>query len=266
MTGTPILSIVLAFVSLFLASPALAAIPAGFAPSQIWLSQSTPIAGSSVRVYTVVYNANQTSIEGSVSFKINDSVIGSSPFRLEAGESVIESASWVPNEGSYTASAEITSAGSKNSTQTATATTTSSSILSVTVLPRTPKPPTVEASDSVQTIVASSSPTLFSVISATTATTESIRKAGETYLTSLAGESIPKSTATAIKKDGVVLGADTEALETTPTKEDGGYLQAIAKTFLPFFRYPALFYPVILGIILFVLWLVTIRFRNPRRR
>ncbi len=245
-----------------------APLTAGFAPGALWLSQSAPVAGSSVRLYAVTYNAGTQAIEGSVTFTVDGESVGSSPFSLEPGESEIESVSWIPTEGIHTIAADIRSVIDKKSKEAATVSNTAASAVSVSVAPEPPKPPVVEAIDSAQTIAASSTPVVSGVIAATTGATESIRKAGEDYLATLAGEKAPVASTTESKKTGSVLGAATEIPEeevASPTPPTG-YMQSIAKALLPIFRYPALFYPVFLFILLFILWLVAKRLRNPKRR
>ena len=245
-----------------------AALTAGFAPGALWLSQSAPVAGSSVRLYAVTYNAGTTAIEGSVTFTVDGEPIGSSPFSLEPGESEIESLSWTPTEGAHQISAEIRSVIDKKSKESATVANTTTAAVSVVVAPEPPKPAALEAVDSAQSIAASSTPIISAVVAATTGTTESIRKAGEDYLATLAGESSLSTASTTPSRPGSVLGAATEVPEeevatSTPT---GGYMQSIAKALLPIFRYPALFYPIFLFILLFVLWVVAKRLRNPKKR
>ena len=234
--------------------------PAGFAPGQVWLSDSSPVAGSLVRIFTVVYDGSPTAIEGSVSFKVDGVSIGSAPFSLNAGESAIESVTWTATEGSHIVSAEITSAIDKRTKMVARISQATSSTQTFSVGPVPPKTAAVEALDSAHVAVASSSPIVASVVAATTATTESIRKAGEAYLSNLAGET---TRASSTKPTGSVLGAETEA---TDSIEETSYVQKAAQTVLPVFRYPALFYPVFAFLILFLLWVLAKRLRNPKRR
>ncbi len=246
-----------------------AALPAGFAPGSVWLSDHTPAAGSTVRIFTVIYDSSSTAIEGSVSFKIDGESVGSSPFSLEPGESSIESVTWVALEGNRSVSVEIVSAIDKKTKQAVSVANTSASPLSVSVGAPLPKPPALEAIDSAQTVVASSSPIVATVVAGATSATESIRKAGESYLESIIGVSGATTTASTTKPRGSVLGAETEIKEEVASSTDpnpDGYLQKIAKVLLPVFKYPALFYPLFLFIILFVLWIVAKRLRNPKRK
>jgi hypothetical protein len=262
--------LVRALILLVLLTPlgAQAALPAGFAPGSLWLSHNLPVAGSAVRIYAVMYNAGTAAVEGSVTFKEDGTSVGSSPFSLEPGESEIESVTWTPSEGTHVVTAEITSIIDKKTKEQATITNTSTPSVSVTVSPEPPKPAVVEAVNSAQTIVSSSTPVVSGVIAATTGATESLRKAGEDYLATLAGENTQSASTTPPQKAGSVLGAATEIPEedVASTTPPSGYMQSIAKALLPIFRYPALFYPFFLLIILVILWLVARRLRNPKRR
>ena len=247
--------------------PVHAVVPAGFAPGPVWLSQNAPLSGSTVRIYTVVYDGSSVALEGSVTFSVDGTSIGSSPFSLEPGESAIESYSWIATEGVHQVSADITSAIDKKTKEPITIERATTSVLSVTVGPQAPKPAALEAIDTAQSTVASSTPAVTGIIAGTTATTESIRKAGESYLATLAGEPAVRDTATASKPSTSVLGADIEVPEEevfVPTET--GPMQKVAKVLLPLFRYPALFYPVFLLLILFVFWLIVQRLRRPRKR
>lgn len=224
-------------------------VPAGFAPGPVWLSQSTPTAGNSVRLYTVVYNSSPTAIEGSVTFMVDGSALGSVPFSLDAGESAIKSVTWTAQEGTHEFSAHISGVIERSTKVTATVERAVTIPLSITILPAPPKPVALEAIDSAEAVVASSTPVIASMVSATTATTESLRKAGESYLTSLANaasSTIPTSTSTPVVKTD--------------------FTQKAAIFALPLFRYPALFYPFFLFLILLVLWIIAKKLRNPKKR
>lgn len=253
--------LVIPTIILMLGLPAHASeISAGFAPGPVWLSEHNPTAGTSVRIYTVVYDGSPAAIEGSVSFKIDGTSVGAAPFSLNAGESSIESVPWTASEGSHTVSAEITSAIDKKTKITAQVAQASTTLHTFSVRPAPPKAAAVEALDTAQVAIASTSPLIASVVTATTATTESIRKAGEAYLATLAGESTQASSS---KPRGSVLGAQTEGSDTS----DGeGYVQKVAHAALPIFRYPALFYPIFAFLVFFLLWLLAKRLRNPKKR
>lgn len=241
--------------------------PAGFAPGAVWLSQSAPIAGTGVRLYSVVYNSSPTAIEGTVSFTAGSSVVGSAPFSLEAGESSIVSVVWITTEGAYQIAAAIINAVEKETKKPIDIGQTSTTALAVSVLPPTPEPEASVALGTARSMVASSTPVVATVVSSATAVTESIRKAGESYLATLAGEPTKTDTVASSTPRTTVLGAQIEVPEEevfVPTET--GLMQKIAKILLPLFRYPALFYPVFLVLILFVFWLVSKHLRSPKKR
>lgn len=235
---------------------------AGFAPGPVWVSTAHPTAGTAVRISTVVYNGGESAIEGSVSFLVDSSIIGSSPFTLEPGASTIESVSWTPSEGSFALSAAITSAIDKKTKAATVITQATTSTITTTVLPAPPKPEVEQALDSAQSAVASSTPVVQGVLAKATEVTESLRTAGLSYLTNVIGSSSPSTTASSTRS-GTVLGAETEQLEASTSPS---YQKTIARTLLPLFTYPALFYPVLAGVLGLLLWLLLKKLRNPKPR
>ncbi len=243
---------------------AAARVPAGFAPGPVWISQNAPIEGIIIRVNTVVYDGGTDALEGTVSFLIDGTSIGSTTFALNAGESSIKSVAWTATPGTHTVSAEITSvhdSATKAVTSIANATTTT---LSIHVTPLPPPPPVaVIASTTPENVTTSSVTLVQDLIAKTGAVTESIRTSGESYLSKLAAASAATSTP---DRTGSVLGAETYATDTEATPSPTpSTMSKIAKTLLPLFAYPALFYPVLVFLILFALWLIAKRLRNPSR-
>lgn len=264
MANTRALAALFVIPSLLAFSPAHASdsVPAGFAPGPVWLSQQAPAAGASVRIYTVVYDGSASAIEGSVSFKIDGTTVGSTPFSLDAGESAIESTVWTAIEGAHTVSAEITSAVDKKTKVSVQIGSTTTTTLAVSVTPPPPKSAALEAVDTAQSAVTSGTPIVQNAVAQTVAVTESIRTAGESYLTSLAGSQSTASSSP--KKGGSVLGAQTERTDDSATTDTApGYTAKIASALLPLFTYPALFYPVFLFLILLLLWILARKLRNP---
>lgn len=236
-----------------------ASLSAGFAPGSVWVSQSSPAAGTTVKLYTVIYDGGSTAIEGSVSFLVDGVVIGSTPFSLEPGGSAIESVPWQAVEGAHTVSAKITSIVDKKTKTALTLEHTDTSTLPVTVGPEAPKPVALEALNTAQVTVASSTPFVAQAIAQTTAFTEGMRTAGLTYLSSLARASSTANTT----RTGSVLGAQTEGPETASSTEPSSWSRTAAQTLLPLFAYPALFYPVFVGLLGLGFWLLIKRLKNP---
>lgn len=238
-------------------------IPAGFPPSPVWLSESTPTAGTEVRIYTVVYDSSTDAIEGSITFSVDGVSIGSVPFSLAAGATAVKSLEWTATEGTHQVGASITAvdARSKNPILVANA------VAATTTVSVLPTPETsgavvavTNATNLVSAAVASSSPLVSAATDTVVAVTEAIRTAGETFLETKLADPVASST-----KKGSVLGAETyqadEAEETA--QEPEGLVSTIARTLLPIFKYPAIFYPIFFTILVVVCWIVMKRLRHP---
>lgn len=236
-----------------------AGLSAGFAPGTVWVSQTNPAAGSTVKLYTVMYDGGSTAIEGSVSFLVDGTVVGSTPFSLEPGSSAIESVSWQATEGAHVVSAKITSIVDKKTKAALALEHTDTSTLSVTVGPAAAKPAALEALNSAQVTVASSSPFIQQAVTQTTSLTEGIRTAGLSYLTSLASAT---STATTTR-GGSVLGAQTHVSDDPTQASTLSWTQKAANALIPLFKYPALFYPLFVGVLCLLFWMLLKRLRNP---
>jgi len=243
-------------------------LPAGFAPGEVWLSTNTPIAGETVEIYTVIYDASGTPIEGSVTFLIDNESVGSSPFTLRAGETEIRSVRWTATAGEHVLSARLATAlhaetkeeaSLKNRT---TATTTISVTEPEPVEEKREEAPALPAVE-LPNIVAAA--TANPVVAGVVGVTESIRIAGETLLSSYASSVGTTSSSVEEIDKGKVLGTSTTQadIDTTPAPSISA---RAASTVLPLFKYPALFYPFALFLLLLVLWLVMRHLRNPQRR
>lgn len=243
-----------------LALPAYAEdMPAGFAPGQIWLSKNAPTAGESVEIYTVIYDASGTPLEGSVRFQVDDEIVGSVPFTLGAGETKIQSVRWRATAGTHSLSAIFDTAIHRETKQDtgikgkATASTT------ITVT----EPEPIEEESGRERAVGISTPDIvaaassYPIVANMITATETIRTGGEALLAQYA------STSQSLKQTengGEVLGASTYSPEPSPL------VTKAAEAALPFFAYPALFYPLVLILLLFLLWLVSRKLRHPGRR
>lgn len=86
---------------------------AGFARTNIWLSQSSPlIVGDVVKVYSLAVNNDQRNLEGEVIFLKNNLAIGQPiPFKLLGGESSqVFNVNWIAEKGSFTFKAQMRNA------------------------------------------------------------------------------------------------------------------------------------------------------------
>lgn len=231
-------------------------VPAGFAPAQVWLSKSTPEAGERVEIYTVIYDASGTPIEGSVSFLVGGEVVGSVPFSLEEGDTAIRSVRWEATPGMHTLQARIDTALHAKTKQDAGLAGAVTATSSVTVGEK--KEETSERTARTQSPIpdvlaaATSYPVVASVAAPFVSIGESVRTSAETLLSSYIGTSTPETL-----EEGAVLGTTTKAVDAT---------SQVAQAALPFFAYPALFYPLALMLLLTGLWLVVRSLRNPKRK
>lgn len=257
------------------ASPAYAeeGLPAGFAPGPVWVSKSTPTAGEKVQIYAAIYNASDTSIEGSITFLVDQVSVGSVPFTLNEGETTLKSVPWTAIAGSHTVDAAVGTAIEKQSKQATAIRNRAAGSVAVVVGAETSKPAALEridsASDAVSIAIASGSPLVSRVAGTVFDTAEALRKAGETFLTEAAGPVASVATSST-KTHGQVLGAETrENQESDASIADpepsGGFMQSVAQSLIPVFAYPAIFYPLLFLILLVIFWIVAKRLRNPRR-
>ncbi|TSC55036.1 MAG: Uncharacterized protein LiPW30_502 [Parcubacteria group bacterium LiPW_30] len=72
---------------------------AGFAPGNIWFSQNDFTPGSTVKVYTILWNGGKDTITGEVVFYDNASVVGKVAFSLSSLGTKIASADWKVTDG-----------------------------------------------------------------------------------------------------------------------------------------------------------------------
>ncbi|MBU2103673.1 hypothetical protein KJ848_02175 [Patescibacteria group bacterium] len=239
-------------------------LPAGFAPGPIWVSKQKPTAGEQIDLYAAVYNASNTSIEGSITFLVDDAEIGSVPFVLNDGETSIKSVRWTAVEGPHKIRAFVDTAIERNSKQRASIEHATVANISIEVAEKEPDPKVITSIDTagsaVSLALASTSPLASSIAQTVISTTESIRTAGETFLSQAAGTSTPKY------PQGEVLGAETYVEEPEEGSSQPSLLASAAEALLPIFRYPAIFYPVFFILLLVAFWIVAKRLRNPSQR
>lgn len=262
MNGLRVFLLVTAFLAYSTPAWAENTLPAGFAPGPVWVSKHAPVSGEKVFLYAAIYNASETPIEGSITFSVDGTSVGSVPFALDDGETSIKSVSWTATEGSHTVDAVVGTAIEKQSKQATSVRSHTTGEVTISVAPPAPQSVAVEhidsASAAVSTVLASSSPIVASIANTVISATESIRTTGETLLTKASTE------ARAPTNKGQVLSAEIEHADTTSAKN--GLKATIARTLLPIFTYPALFYPLFFLILLVAFWAVAKRLRSPKRR
>jgi hypothetical protein len=230
------------------------ALPAGFAPSTVWLSRNPPVAGEALRIYTVVYNGSDRPLEGSVSFLVDEVEVGTASFSLFSGDSKVLSTQWTPDEGTHSVSGTITSLIDSKTKDARSVSTKASTVLSVQVASQLPQPAAPEALTAADSIIASTSPRIIAAFAEVASATESLRAYGETYLTNLATSSPP------------VANEATSTELFVPENTNPTLMQEAAKILLPVFANPALFYLVFIGTLLLLFFLLVRRMRGPRRR
>lgn len=260
-------ALVLAALLVLSASPVLAAesLTAGFTQAPVWLSTSDPVEGDRVEAYTVLYNASEEALEGSLSFLVDGETIGSTPFSLRPGESEIRSVRWTAIEGEHSLAARIETAIYADTKREAEipSRTTASTTIHVTELHEEEREerrdrPAVAA---IVTSITESSPAVAAIVATIVNAGEGTRTAGEALVAGYAGQEATSEAANTTEDDGRVLGTSTQ--KDTSSRS---LTEKAASTMLPLFAYPALFYPILLFILMLVFWFVARRLRNPRKR
>lgn len=243
---------------------AAAEIPAGFAPGQVWLSRSTPVEGETVEIFTVIYDASGSALEGSVTFLVDGEPVGASPFTLRGGKTEIRSVRWEATRGEHALTARVDSAIYAKSKQTAPLQhqTTGTSTILVAEREKTQEDASrSETSQMASTDIATavrSLPIVGEAIGTVIDTTEAIRTTGASLVQQYATTT---TASTSSDSDGTVLGTSTENIETKPVS----LATHAASVALPAFKAPALFYPIAIILILSGFWLIARQLRNPNR-
>ncbi|MBI4811907.1 hypothetical protein HY798_00425 [Candidatus Falkowbacteria bacterium] len=103
-----------AILFLILPNIALAAVKVGFVSNNIWLSVEHPLAGETLKIYSVIVNSDERDVEGDILFYDNNAAIGSpSRFALGAGgTSKVIAVDWLAVAGNHQFKAIIANAES----------------------------------------------------------------------------------------------------------------------------------------------------------
>jgi hypothetical protein len=239
-----------------IAAAAASTTSAGFAPS-LWLSKAALTEGDAVKVSTTVYNATSEAIDENVSFLVDDAVIGAKPVSLAAGASAIVSIDWKAAPGTHSLSARITDATGKT-TGGPVAVADATAAVEVAVASAPPPPAALAAAgaaaNALGDALSDAAPTVLVAAKAVADATESVRAAGEEYFAAKAGISDGGATTA-----GAVLGAETQRAETGSPAASAGSGQSTYRALYRVFASPALFYPVLLVLLLALLWFVVRR-------
>lgn len=257
-----LLTLTVAFV-LSTATPAFAAVEAGFPPASLWLSESSVRSGDTVTISTALYNSSANSVHGTVEFLVDKSVIGSSDLSLDPGKSTIASVSWTATEGSHSVAARIANAsGELASAET--------SALSVAVAAPPPPSPTLpeqtasSVSSAVSSVIGTSSPILSSAVQNTVQLTEAVRNGIANY----AAGQLAASSASSTQKQGEVLGVSTYKAPSAVNSASSWwstFWKYLMQALLLIAKSIALFYPLLALFILFLLYLAVKMLRRPDR-
>src|SRR3989344_4394587 len=82
-------------------------IPAGFAPTSIFASQTNIVAGDTISLFSVLYNSSGNALTVDVVFTIDGAAVGTKRISLDAGATQTPSISWTATAGSHAASAHL---------------------------------------------------------------------------------------------------------------------------------------------------------------
>lgn len=240
-------------------------IPAGFAPGQVWLSKSAPTEGEIVEIFTVIYDASGSALEGSVTFLVNGEPVGASPFTLRGGKTEIRSVRWETTAGEHALTARVDSAIYAESKQTAPLQhqTTSTSTIVVAEREEIQEEETGQSESGHKTpaniaTTVRSLPIVGETLGAVIDTAETLRTTSASLVQQYAATTTA-STSTEI--DGAVLGTSTEKTAAKPVSL-GTHAAGFA---LPAFKAPALFYPIAIVLMLSGFWLIARQVRNPNK-
>lgn len=183
-------------------------ITAGLPQSSVWLGTANPIGGTTVTLFTAVYNTSDQKIQGDVVFTADGTPIGTTPFELKAGESKLVSVKWIARPGSRVLSATIKNIAQGDTRQPLTVLDTTTKGITVAIAEPPPKPVLIAAlNDAVQVVTEAATVATPVVVS----TAHNVFETTETLRTNII-ETLEKDLAktdTDKKSEGVVLGAET---------------------------------------------------------
>ncbi|HEY4520113.1 MAG TPA: hypothetical protein VJH33_03715 [Candidatus Paceibacterota bacterium] len=230
----------------------------GFPAGNVWLSSYTAVAGEIVELFTALYNASETPFAGTLVFKVDGKQVGEKIFSIEKGATSLESVRWQTTAGQHTVSAHIQSVLlGEGASQTSG---------SVTLVVSEPPPPSAiqkgvsQAVSVASDAVTSTLPTVLSVAESAQKIIEPYRESAVAYL-----ENFQKKSAQENKKT-TSLGEESNLNNTSGftanTEETPNVLkntwsalsQAAIAGLLFTFKTPALFYALLLAVMIGGLW------------
>lgn len=244
---------------------------AGFPTGALWTSKSSALEGEHVGIFSVVFNSTSASVSGAVAFSVDGTVIAEVPFTLEAGANKIVAASWPAAKGTHTFFASLNKfegAGvNPNMNQ-------QTSSVSVQVKEAPPPPPPVppsptqaaidQVSDISSRVVASTTPIVTSVAQKLYEKAEDLRESGLEYARNLSNASRPAASSDEKAITSTNVAGFSSSTDSNPASLISRISQLAAPALLFTFGSKAAFYPILLFLILFVLWLLKRWATRPR--
>ena len=195
------------------ASAASGGIPAGFAPTSIFASETNIASGDTISLFSVLYNSSADTLTADVVFTVDGTAVGTKHVSLDAGATQTPSVTWSAATGSHTASAHleniVSSAGEGASISNDKADT-----ITLTVAPPPPPSPTVAAIANVTDVVQNAAPAAQTAFNSL----ENLRENAVNTLT----QQLAASSASSTKPNGQVLGAETYNAPASDTSSSGG--------------------------------------------
>lgn len=228
---------------------------AGFASSPVWISSVSPTERDSLKLFAVVNNTSTTTVSGTVSFLIDQTIIGSVQTSLVPGDAQILSVEWKAVADTHTLSATFTEDGDSPDQPPITSITTP---LTITVAEIPQKSPALKYFN---TVLDTAEVIKDSTISEALQTIEDIRKKGADYFANQIALSTDSPTIQNTNSQGKVLGAETEntavmAATASASEKPGGFSFTLNRLGQFIFEHPILFYPALLLFLFFMLWLI----------
>lgn len=214
------------------------ALSAGFATTPIWVSNRLPADGDALKLFAVVNNASATTVSGSIYFLVDGTAVGSEKVSLGAGTAHIVATAWTAVAGSHNISATFLESVAGP--------------ISITVADAPPKPLVLQYLDTATNAVgAVAGPALSGAFAAV----DGARQSGADYL---ARQRDLRATNTGTQ--GQVFGTSTDSLAksgaaavTSSTSPDSWFTRL---EYL-FFNNSLIFYPLLILILIFALWLIS---------
>ena len=245
-----------AIVGLIAAIPFFAYGQAGFPDKPLWVSNGKPLAGEEISISTVLYNGTSATIDGTLTFFVDDAKLSAQDVSLAAQSSSVFSAKWKAVSGTHSFSAKFaTASGTASTLQQQT-----SAIQVIVAEPPPPPPPSAlqqsvdKATAVAGQLASSSAPFVQKVAQAVFTQTEALRNAGIEYLEKKVGPAKTNGNTASNNVTGFVLGTSTKNTATSSSSLLHTVGQMAASGGLFILRSFYIFYPILAFIFLFLLY------------